>query len=113
MPLAEITPAHFERWLALFQDTATKTCPPDATQVSWIVPTALLNLSNWGLRRIVAKAAFHRCSAGRDGFGGQGLARGGAHYWNAACERIFGFTGAEAWRQPLDRIVPLNLRGRG
>ena len=31
--LAEITPAHFERWLALFQDTAIKTCPPDAAQV--------------------------------------------------------------------------------
>jgi hemoglobin len=31
--LAEITPAHFERWLALFQDTAVKTCPPDAAQV--------------------------------------------------------------------------------
>jgi len=31
--LAEITPTHFERWLALFQDTAIKTCPPDAAQV--------------------------------------------------------------------------------
>jgi len=31
--LVEITPAHFERWLALFQDTAIKTCPPDAAQV--------------------------------------------------------------------------------
>lgn len=28
--LSEITPAHFERWLALFQATAIKTCPPDA-----------------------------------------------------------------------------------
>jgi len=31
--LAEITPAHFERWRALFQDTAVKTCQPDAAQV--------------------------------------------------------------------------------
>jgi hemoglobin len=31
--LPEITPAHFERWLALFRDTATRTCPPDAAQV--------------------------------------------------------------------------------
>ena len=31
--LPEITPAHFERWLALFQTTAIKTCPPDAAQV--------------------------------------------------------------------------------
>jgi hemoglobin len=30
--LPEVTPAHFERWLALFQDTAIKTCPPDAAQ---------------------------------------------------------------------------------
>ena len=28
--LTEITLAHFERWLALFQFTASKTCPPDA-----------------------------------------------------------------------------------
>ena len=31
--LPEITPAHFERWLALFHATAIKTCPPDAAQV--------------------------------------------------------------------------------
>jgi hemoglobin len=31
--LAEITAAHFERWLALFQDTAIKTCPPGAARV--------------------------------------------------------------------------------
>lgn len=31
--LPEITPAHFERWLALFQDTVSKTCPPDAAAV--------------------------------------------------------------------------------
>jgi hemoglobin len=31
--LPEITPAHFERWLALFRDTAIKTCPSDAALV--------------------------------------------------------------------------------
>jgi len=31
--LAEITPAHFERWLALFQATAVKTCPADAAAI--------------------------------------------------------------------------------
>jgi hemoglobin len=31
--LPEITLAHFGRWLALFQDTAIRTCPPDAAQV--------------------------------------------------------------------------------
>ena len=31
--LPEITPAHFECWLALFQATAIKTCPPDAAEV--------------------------------------------------------------------------------
>ena len=31
--LPEITPTHFERWLALFQATAIKTCPPDAAAV--------------------------------------------------------------------------------
>lgn len=31
--LPEITPAHFERWLALFQATAIKTCPRDAAAV--------------------------------------------------------------------------------
>ena len=33
-------------------------------------------------------------------------------YWNAACERIFGFTGAEACGQSLDIIIPENLRAR-
>jgi hemoglobin len=31
--LPEITPAHFQRWLALFQATAIKTCPPGAAAV--------------------------------------------------------------------------------
>lgn len=31
--LREITPAHFERWLALFRLTAVRTCPPDAAAV--------------------------------------------------------------------------------
>ena len=31
--LPEITPAHFERWLAIFQATAIKTGPPDAAGV--------------------------------------------------------------------------------
>jgi hemoglobin len=31
--LSEIAPVHFERWLALFQATAVKTCPPDAAAV--------------------------------------------------------------------------------
>ena len=31
--LPDITPAHFERWLALFQLTATRTCPPEAAEV--------------------------------------------------------------------------------
>ena len=31
--LAEITPAHFERWLMLFEDTAVKTCPPEAARM--------------------------------------------------------------------------------
>lgn len=28
--LSDITPAHFDRWLDLFQVTAVETCPPDA-----------------------------------------------------------------------------------
>lgn len=28
--IPDITPAHFERWLTLFQLTAAETCPPDA-----------------------------------------------------------------------------------
>jgi PAS domain S-box-containing protein len=34
------------------------------------------------------------------------------HVWNASCERIFGFTTAEAVGQPLDIIIPANLRER-
>ena len=32
--------------------------------------------------------------------------------WNAGCERIFGFTADEAIGQPLDIIIPENLRAR-
>ncbi|HEX7074073.1 MAG TPA: PAS domain S-box protein [Hyphomicrobiaceae bacterium] len=32
--------------------------------------------------------------------------------WNAGCERIFGFTAEEAIGQPLDIIIPENLRAR-
>jgi PAS domain S-box-containing protein len=39
-------------------------------------------------------------------------AGGVIRYWNAACERIFGFTGAEARGQSLDIIIPPNLRTR-
>jgi len=31
--LPDIAAAHFERWLALFQATAIRTCPPDAAQM--------------------------------------------------------------------------------
>jgi hemoglobin len=31
--LREVTPAHFDRWLALFQATAIRTCPSEAAQV--------------------------------------------------------------------------------
>ncbi len=33
-------------------------------------------------------------------------------YWNAGCQRIFGFTAEEAHGQSLDVIIPQNLRGR-
>ena len=33
-------------------------------------------------------------------------------YWNAGCERIFGFSAAEAVGQPLDIIIPETLRER-
>lgn len=33
-------------------------------------------------------------------------------YWNAGCQRIFGFTADEAQAQSLDIIVPQNLRER-
>ena len=31
--LADITPAHFARWLALFAETAAETCPPAAAEL--------------------------------------------------------------------------------
>lgn len=33
-------------------------------------------------------------------------------FWNAGCERIFGFSAQEALGQSLDIIIPINLRGR-
>lgn len=33
-------------------------------------------------------------------------------YWNAGCERIFGFAAAEAVGHPLDIIIPESLRDR-
>ena len=33
-------------------------------------------------------------------------------YWNAGCERIFGFTADEALGQSLDIMIPENLRAR-
>jgi PAS domain S-box-containing protein len=33
-------------------------------------------------------------------------------YWNAGCERIFGFSAADAQGQSLDIIIPENLRAR-
>lgn len=33
-------------------------------------------------------------------------------FWNGGCERIFGFSAAEALGQPLDIIIPENLRAR-
>jgi PAS domain S-box-containing protein len=33
-------------------------------------------------------------------------------YWNAGCQRIFGFTADEAQGQSLDIIIPQNLRTR-
>lgn len=38
----------------------------------------------------------------------QGIIR----YWNAAAERIFGYSAAEALGQSLDLIIPENLRAR-
>lgn len=39
-------------------------------------------------------------------------AQGVIRYWNAACERIFGYSGAEACGQSLDIIIPPHLRRR-
>ncbi|MDO9308487.1 MAG: PAS domain S-box protein [Deltaproteobacteria bacterium] len=38
----------------------------------------------------------------------QGIIR----YWNAAAEKMFGYSAAEALGQSLDLIIPENLRGR-
>ena len=39
-------------------------------------------------------------------------AQGIITYWNAGCERIFGFKEGEAKGQSLDLIIPVNLRKR-
>jgi PAS domain S-box-containing protein len=55
------------------------------------------------LRRLVAEAP--------DGIlysDGEGIIR----FWNAGCERIFGFTSQEAVGQSLDLIIPTALRQR-
>jgi hemoglobin len=33
MKLRELTPQHFERWLALWAETAAEVCPPDAAEI--------------------------------------------------------------------------------
>ncbi len=38
--------------------------------------------------------------------------KGVIRMWNAGCQRIFGFTADEAIGQPLDIIIPENLRAR-
>lgn len=37
---------------------------------------------------------------------------GAVTFWNPGAERIFGFSSDEAMRQPLDFIIPENLRAR-
>ena len=39
-------------------------------------------------------------------------ANGAITLWNPACERLFGFTEAEALGQSMDLIIPERLRGR-
>ncbi|WP_342619638.1 PAS domain-containing protein [Rhodoferax sp. GW822-FHT02A01] len=39
-------------------------------------------------------------------------ATGAITYWNAACERMFGYTAAEAMGRSMDIIIPERLRGR-
>ena len=39
-------------------------------------------------------------------------AKGTITFWNAGCQRIFGFTADEAIGQSLDIIIPENLRAR-
>ena len=39
-------------------------------------------------------------------------AQGAITLWNPACERVFGFTEAEALGQSLDMIIPQRQRGR-
>ena len=39
-------------------------------------------------------------------------AHGAITLWNPACERLFGFTEAEALGQSMDLIIPERLRGR-
>jgi len=37
---------------------------------------------------------------------------GRIQYWNAAAERMFGYSAADALNQSLDIIIPVSLRGR-
>jgi len=53
--------------------------------------------------RLVANTPDGILYAGQDGL---------IRYWNAGCQRIFGFTADEAQGQSLDIIVPPNLRER-
>jgi len=53
--------------------------------------------------RLVANTPDGILYAGQDGL---------IQYWNAGCQRIFGFTPDEAQGQSLDIIVPQNLRER-
>ena len=53
--------------------------------------------------RLVANTPDGILYAGQDGL---------IRYWNAGCQRIFGFTADEAQGQSLDIIVPQNLRER-
>jgi PAS domain S-box-containing protein len=57
----------------------------------------------WLEHQIVVGAADSILYAERDGV---------IRYWNAASERIFGFTAAEALGQSLDLIIPERLRDR-
>ncbi len=54
-------------------------------------------------RRLVSESGDAIVYADRDGV---------IRYWNAAAERMFGFSAAEATGESLDIIIPERLRGR-
>ena len=58
---------------------------------------------DWLCRRIVAEAGDAIIFADRDGI---------IRLWNQGAERIFGYGAEEAVGQPLDLIIPENLRER-